>query len=343
MEVQLIVFQTILLLFSIFVQAEGLAVNNSSSCQKSCGNVNNIPFPFGIGAGCYLDPWLEVVCNYNDSWASPKLVLKKLHLEVLNISLGGTVRVNYPTFVKCVEGPGTWSKLNMELGSSPFFFSSSKNKFVGLGCDNFASMVSFISYPFYSLDPHEFILDGCMSRCDTANDVIDTNNCNGINCCQSALPPADYINAFITNMSLENNNIYYRGKRCKSAFLVEDKWFQKRGSININSFNMSHVPVVLEWRIPNASFYSLPISYIHGSASTANNSSPSYICSNTTAYYMISDNWTYESAQAYTCSCRNGFEGNPYLLHGCQGKLFVPCTYSIYLFNFFIFVFICVN
>jgi hypothetical protein len=50
-----------LLLFSIFVQAAGLAINNSSSCQKSYGNVNNIPFPFGIGAGCYLDPWFAII------------------------------------------------------------------------------------------------------------------------------------------------------------------------------------------------------------------------------------------------------------------------------------------
>jgi hypothetical protein len=81
------VFQIILLLFSIyaiFVQAADLAIN--SSCQRSCGNVSDIPFPFGIGAGCYLDPWFEVVCNNNDSWASPKPVLKKLDLEVLNIS-----------------------------------------------------------------------------------------------------------------------------------------------------------------------------------------------------------------------------------------------------------------
>jgi hypothetical protein len=80
------VFQIILLLcsiYAIFVQAGDLAIN--SSCQERCGNVS-IPYPFGIGAGCYLDEWFEVVCN-NDSLASPKLVLKKLGFEVLNISL----------------------------------------------------------------------------------------------------------------------------------------------------------------------------------------------------------------------------------------------------------------
>jgi hypothetical protein len=71
MVVQLqMVFQILLLLFSIFDAIFGQAIN--SSCQKaSCGNVNDIPFPFGIGAGCYLDPWFEVVCNNSNSWASP--------------------------------------------------------------------------------------------------------------------------------------------------------------------------------------------------------------------------------------------------------------------------------
>jgi hypothetical protein len=71
MVVQLqMVFQILLLLFSIFDAIFGQAIN--SSCQKaSCGNVNDIPFPFGIGVGCYLDPWFEVVCNNSNSWPSP--------------------------------------------------------------------------------------------------------------------------------------------------------------------------------------------------------------------------------------------------------------------------------
>ncbi|XP_059461864.1 wall-associated receptor kinase-like 1 [Corylus avellana] len=320
------VFQILLLLCSI----DAISVQAiNSSCQRSCGNVSDIPFPFGIGAGCFVDEWFEVVCNnsssppkpslrsFNDYGASPKPVLKKLDLEVLNISLlGGTVRINYPTFVKCIDsGPGgSWSQLNTELATSPFIFSQSQNRFLVIGCDNFASMGDVFG-PRATFH-YEFVIGGCISICDPRSEVVNASSCNGINCCQTPIPSV--LNAFNTSMRPVNNDAYYskKGKRCQSAFLVEEKWFQKRGSIKMSSI-MSYVPVVLEWGIPDASFYSLPISN-NGSASTANNSSPSYICSNITQYYSSSTSWRYNWNWTYTCSCQKGFKGNPYLLHGCQ-------------------------
>jgi hypothetical protein len=120
MAVKMVFQIMIVLLCSIdailFVQAAGLAIN--SSCQAICGDVN-IPYPFGIGAGCSVDRWFEVVCK-NDSSGSPKPFLSSFGLEVLNISLAdyaydsrmdnayysrliSTVRVNYPTFSNCTN------------------------------------------------------------------------------------------------------------------------------------------------------------------------------------------------------------------------------------------------
>jgi hypothetical protein len=134
------VFQIILLLCSlnaISVKAAGLAIN--SSCQASCGNVS-IPYPFGIGAGCYADDWLEVFCN-DSLGASPKPFFSSFSLEVLNISLGGTVSVNYPISFICNNGTETRIP-NVNLAKSPFIFSQSDNRFTAIGCNNFASMVS---------------------------------------------------------------------------------------------------------------------------------------------------------------------------------------------------------
>jgi hypothetical protein len=329
----------LLLLFSKFDAISGQAIN--SSCQKaSCGNVSDIPFPFGIGAGCYLDPWFEVVCNYSDSWASPKSVLKKLDLEVLNISLGGTVRVNYPTFVTCVDDgydDRSWirSKLNTELVRSPFIFSQSENRFIAIGCNNFASMV-------YVFDNGSFISGttlrgGCISICDRRSEVVNGSSCNGINCCQTTIPSD--LDSFNTSMRPINGIVY---KGCKSAFLVEEKWFQKRGSIN-NSSIMSHVPVVLEWRIPNASFDSLPISYIHGSTSTANNSSPSYVCNSNITQYSSSYSGGVRTGLIHVLAEMALKEIPIFFMDVKVNFLYHVLYLSLYLFIYFVFFsFLCV-
>ncbi|XP_059446773.1 wall-associated receptor kinase-like 10 [Corylus avellana] len=293
------VFQILWLLCSIFDAISGQSI--SSSCQASCGNVS-IPYPFGIGPSCYLDHWFEVVCN-NDSSGSPKPVLRSPNLEVLNISFGvgiylrsSTVRVNYPTFSICTTN-GSNKKQNEVLAKSPFIFSQSENQFIAMGCNNSASIKS---------SDGSFI--GCMSNCDSGYKVINGSSCYGTNnCCQTTIP--SYLDAFETSIDPTSNNT----QGCNSAFLVEEGWFQKRGSINTSSNIMSYVPVVLEWGIFDTSFNSLP---------TTKDASFAKITYNCTESSVSGRNTT------FTCSCNNGFEGNPYLLGGCQD------TNRAYLLNY---------
>jgi hypothetical protein len=291
------VFQIILLLCSIYAmseQAAGLAIN--SSCQaKSCGTVSNIPYPFGIGAGCYVDDWFEVVCN--ESFSPPKPFLRRLNLEVLNISIGGgTVRVNYPTFSSCTGGDDS-SKLNEKFAKGPFIFSQSDNRFVAIGCDNLASIES---------EDASVTIGGCMSICGT-DKAMDASSCNGINCCETTIP--SQLLVFRTVIGQINTipatyDMITADKGCKSAFLVEQKWFKADYPYKDVSSNMSQVPVVLEWGILNTSFNSLPIPNINGSTSS----------------YNCVTNPTSTSQLLRTCSCNGGFAGNPYLLGGCQGN-----------------------
>ncbi|XP_059446774.1 wall-associated receptor kinase-like 10 [Corylus avellana] len=299
MVVQLqMVFQIILLLFSIdaiFVQAAAsLAINGS--CEASCGGVN-IPYPFGIGDGCFVDDWLEVNCS--DSWSPPKPFLRSFNLEVLSISLGGTVRVNYPTFYDCENDTRSSTTNIVEFGKSPFIFSQSENRFVAIGCDNLAKMVS--------VGGLASVIGGCMSICDTGG-LMDASTCNGINCCETTIPPQ--LDAFSATIGKVNDNpqtyvAITMNKGCKSAFLAEEKWFKADYPFSNASDIMLEVPLVLEWGIFNTSFNSLPIAN-DGSGSTVNNASSNFIC--------ITTNRT----SIFTCSCKQGFEGNPYLLGGCQ-------------------------
>jgi hypothetical protein len=285
MAVQM-VFQIILLLFSIyaFVQAAAFSI---SSCKANCGDVN-LKYPFGIGAGCYADAWFEVVCRNSLASPSPKPFLRILDLEVLNISLDGTVRVNFPTVYNCTNGTSSTANI-VELRNSPFIFSQSENRFIAMGCNNLASMGS--------VDGSGSVIGGCMSICDTTR-VINASSCNiGINCCQVTIPSD--LDAFKTTMKVMNSKddlVMING--CNSAFLVEEKWF-KTDYRTLSLF----VPVVLEWWIPYTSFISLPIA-------NYNSSSP-YNCSQVVVNRQNA---------TFTCSCKAGFGGNPYVPEGCHGK-----------------------
>jgi hypothetical protein len=314
MQLQM-VFQIILLLFSvdaIFVQAADLA-SNSIPCQRSCGNVSDISFPFGIGAGCYLDPWLEVVCNNNDSWASPKPVLKKLDLEVLNISFetyklgSSSVIVNYPTLSICKNG--SKSTENVKLAKSPFIFSQSENIFIAMGCDNFATMTSSDGSVF-----------GCRSVCDTSKVIINNTRCNGINCCQTTIA-SSYFDAFNTTIDpIDTKEPIIDG--CKSAFLVQAEWFKTTYPFSNTS---TYTPVVLEWGIPKTSVSSLPItnySLTRGHEHTCYNLS------------ILASN---PNSSTVSCYCTRGFKGNPYLPEGCKGKVFYVSTPFISLIRLILF------
>jgi hypothetical protein len=327
MAVKMVFQIMIVLLFSIdailYVQTAGLVIN--SSCQASCGDIS-IPYPFGIGAGCYVDHWFEVVCK-NDSSGSPKPFLSSFGLEVLNISLAdyaydsrmdydyysrmiSTVRVNYPTFSNCTNR--TSRNQNVELANSSFIFSYYQNIFVAMGCDNSASMRSLRGS-----------LIGCTSICDSSEVVIDGSSCNGTNCCQTTITSG--LNKFETTIDPIDTRKPAVTVGCKSAFLVEEDWFRKSGSlINMSSF-MSYVPVVLEWGIPETSFYTLPI---------ANETAEDHYCFYN-RYVSASNKYEYEYEYEYeyslACYCHSGIGGNPYLVGGCGGKVFIAVVYFISL------------
>ncbi|KAK7854754.1 wall-associated receptor kinase-like 8 [Quercus suber] len=108
MTMQFVLRSTFLLLLTCGLAAAPPPPPNAKpSCKADCGNVTSIPYPFGIGLGCYMDDWVLVKspiiywnCNNNRS--------------------GGTVN----------------------LAGSPFVFSSYANKFTAVGCDNFATMTA---------------------------------------------------------------------------------------------------------------------------------------------------------------------------------------------------------
>ncbi|KAG6716970.1 hypothetical protein I3842_04G074500 [Carya illinoinensis] len=298
MELQMAPFWMLMLVIcSVNAFTRASNVINRTSCPEDCGDNVIIPYPFGIGKGCYAGDWFEIVCrSLNDSYEDlgfPKPFLKSFDLEVLEIDIAfpGTVRVSYPIFSSCTSV--TSNTTDLELEKSPFIFSDNNNNFVAMGCNNYASM--------WSVFPDDSVsYGGCKSPCDRAP-FTNGSHCNTTNCCQTTISSS--LQAFST--TIESKSSYNNGSReCKYAFLVDQNWFETK--FTEPNPNMS-VPVVLEWGLDNTSFYSLP---------TMKNSTAreymysSYYCSN----IMTSRNF----ATRIICDCRTGYRGNPYLLGGCR-------------------------
>ncbi|GKV26875.1 hypothetical protein SLEP1_g36093 [Rubroshorea leprosula] len=60
-------------------------------CQESCGTVDIIPYPFGIGVGCYMNTWFEVSCNETSN--PPITLLTRMDIEVLFFFLDPSIVV----------------------------------------------------------------------------------------------------------------------------------------------------------------------------------------------------------------------------------------------------------
>ncbi|XP_050260508.1 wall-associated receptor kinase-like 1 isoform X4 [Quercus robur] len=274
---------------NVFTKAVGLGNSSCSGAAAVCGNVT-IPYPFGIEPGCYIDDWFAIGCN--NTLGSPKPFLRRLDLEVLDISLEGTLRVNYPMSWWCPRNEtknATESAANVSLASSPFFFSKSRNIFIAMGCGNLALLRS-----------SDGSIGGCMSVC--YEDAIHSNasSCNGLDCCKTTIPSD--LDVFTADVSGKYGN-FTSAKDCNYGSLVDQKWFEENLTNHIEVKKMSQVPVVLNWEI-NESLSSL-VMETNSSDSTCQLANGSSLLGN--------------MSTTFTCTCDHGFEGNPYLVDGCQG------------------------
>ncbi|XP_021824849.1 wall-associated receptor kinase-like 22 [Prunus avium] len=257
------------------------------NCQSNCGGIE-IPYPFGIGTGCYInDGWFQIMCD--NSTGNPKPFLNRNNLEVLEISAEeGTLKVRNPiTFSNCSNKPISRPTANLE--GTPFAYSQ-KNIFTAVGCGVRALITSNSN--------GDTISSGCKSECS-----ISTNNSSGRNSCQTALPSF----LFDFNTSFQDFENQTRSS-CNYAFLADRDWFANN-STNFSAIReMDNVPVVLEWSL----FHST--TDVYGTFLEVNATMISFrpFCD------TYNDSYSINESLRLKCSCGGGYEGNPYLLEGCQ-------------------------
>ncbi|KAD7478351.1 hypothetical protein E3N88_01487 [Mikania micrantha] len=202
-----------------------------TGCNDTCGNNVTIPYPFGIGANCAINPWYTIDCNNS----TPYLTALN-HLEVLAVNLEyRTITLNTPTISYCQNSVQNRSQtMSIDLGTTPFLFSKFSNKFVLEGCGTAAMM------------DNGTVITGCSTSCmnnDTSTDVTERNNCLGISCCQTTIPH------HLKSYSMNATGLGGDGG-CGYGFLVDTKSYVE-GSFSVGVNNAS-VPVSLLWNLTSS-------------------------------------------------------------------------------------------
>ncbi|PIN15477.1 Serine/threonine protein kinase [Handroanthus impetiginosus] len=265
------------------------AILPKADCPTSCGNLT-IPFPFGTTSDCYLDDSFLITCNH--SYNPPKPFLNLGNTQVLEISLDGLMQVASPVASDCYDDSGAQiNGTTPELISSKFPISSTRNKFTAVGCDTYALIKGSKEWKQMSA--------GCVSWCDSIDSAVN-GTCSGIGCCQTSIPKGvkDY---FVDIRSFRNHTRVNNFNRCGYAFVVEAEAFEFSTSDIKDLRNRKSVPVVLDWSVGNLT------------CEEAWRNRSSYACK---ALHSECSDLT--NGFGYRCNCLTGFQGNPYLIDGCQ-------------------------
>ncbi|KAI3935285.1 hypothetical protein MKX01_026236 [Papaver californicum] len=252
-------------------------------CRDRCGNVS-IPYPFGIGDGCFIEEGFKISCDKDD----PKYWFLRdgvnTFINVTNISLGdGQMTVEALIAKSCYERIGSFGFASLRMGK--FTMSNTKNKLISIGCDTRAD-----------INGNPPIGEVC-SDCSRNEDITD-GSCNGMGCCNTTIPAG----LMVTNITVrriprqKNSSI---NNPCSYAFAAEESSFRFSSSYlqNFKNNGTGRVPVVLDWTVGS-----------HQTCDVAEKNVTGYACGANTDCKSGNNN-----TPGYLCKCKPGYAGNPYL------------------------------
>ncbi|KAJ1281541.1 hypothetical protein BS78_04G313400 [Paspalum vaginatum] len=295
-------------------QRQPLAGVARPGCRDSCGNIT-VPYPFGIGAGCYRDDGVQgfqLLCD--ESRSPPRLTVFGYSHQIAGLSLDASearaylnaTRQCYNASGGFIDGRNAYMSLGGSPGASPFYFSSARNRLVAIGCPTLG----------YFVDGAGYFVSGCTSVCRPSQYTIPgQGSCTGVGCCQSAIPPGVYFyEPHSSNLQGQLDMVFSSNvTSCQYVFLADTEWFGD--GAHFNRTDDFDVPVVLDWAVRNV-----------GNCSAAQRNKTDYACRS-----VYSDCADSTNGAGYRCNCSQGYEGNPYLdggctdINECQRKDEFPC------------------
>ncbi|XBJ20188.1 hypothetical protein VPH35_011049 [Triticum aestivum] len=328
---QLLLLPVIILLVILAAAAEERLPMGLPDCPDMCGNIS-IPFPFGIGYGCFRDGF-EVLCNHTPeghrAFLADKRIVKRTGegyesesanpsappskdlqwsqspLELVSISLAtGEVRAYAAIAYRCRRDDNRTFCVEQDLMFARTLFDLSikgTNILIGVG---------------WSVEP---LLDSNTGSADhlscKAQDMFPpavNGSCEGYGCCDMPFPPGEYrpgkaFGWLVARENLMPHSYDLETKPCSYAMLVEKSWYNFStpdlyGNMTLLKKNPRGVTLVLDFAAGNTSCPAEGQPRPPGYACVSGNSS----CVNATV------------APGYICRCWDHYAGNSYITHGCQ-------------------------
>ncbi|KAM0924433.1 hypothetical protein ACQ4PT_004855 [Festuca glaucescens] len=296
------------------VAAQSQPPVSKKGCSGRCGDIV-VPYPFGIGDGCYRNDGFkgfQLECDLSGP-SPPRLTIIGYNYSLATLTLEtGEATTDVAAHRMCFNSTGelvsTNSMIGMTLQITPYLFSAAKNHLVALGCPNLGFLVD---------GPGHYVT-GCMSVCHASLFPMP-GKCTGVGCCKIAIPSGMYYyqphqrnfprGEFLDTFTVDSTPCHY-------VFLVETEWFD-RNPIIPNRTDDFVMPVVLDWAVRNV-----------GNCSAAERNATDFACRG-----KHSECYNVTNGVGYRCNCSTGYHGNPYLDDGCidvdECKRKDPCFGSV--------------
>ncbi|KAJ9548736.1 hypothetical protein OSB04_021279 [Centaurea solstitialis] len=262
-------------------------------CQRQCGDVI-IPYPFGIGPGCFVSEWFEIICNTTFNPHKPFFG----EIEILEFSdstfraANSVARRCYNEIGNIIDDKPAYTGLG---AASPFTFSQ-QNQFTLLGCDDFALFMDTVLANYSS---------GCIALCSRPEEVTN-GSCGGVGCCQTSIPKGTkfyYTN--VGSLNYSNHTGVWSFNPCTYSFMGEKERFTFNG---VSDFMDPLLKNRIEATVP------LLVDWVVGNLSCSEATSAGVLGCQANSHCIDSD----IGVPGYRCSCNQGYQGQPYLEPGCQ-------------------------